>query len=227
MNLIQNHPLGLIVRKVRKAPFTGVQYKTTLTTTTDETLTTWTGVDIGQAHPHRMIILATFMGVNVTPATTVNGFTTIDKIRNNEFGITFHIVPTGSTATITASGVSSARKAIGVYVAYPMWTTLVDSGSTSAATTTDANLADLKVVRGGALIYSGGQLSTLGTFTTTWNGTDAVIEDIDAQLEATSSYTSGHINITNSSDISDLNMAESNSGAKRLAAISIYPALYY
>ena len=92
--------------------------------------------------------------------------------------------------------------------------------------TTDANVANLKAQAGGFLIYAGSQPVVLGTFTTTWNGTNGTLqEDVDAQLEAATSYTTGMIpNFTVSSDNDDLNMAESASGTKLLVAVTWGPA---
>lgn len=220
----------VFIPQIPKAPFAGCVYKTTLTTTTDENGTTWNSQDIGAPHPSRIVVLAVFQGVNGDLTTvTVNGINEYHKTRLNEFSITAHRVPTDTTATIVVTAATSLRKAVGVYVGYPWNPIPLDFGSVSANTTTDANVADQKTQAGGFLIYSGGQLSTLGTFTTTWNGqgSDAVTENADAQLEATSSYTNGHINITRSDDIGDVNMAESTSGTKRLIVCSWGPPWNY
>lgn len=211
----------LAVKHIPNAPFRGCQYKTTVTTTTDETTSTWTGVDIGTPHPDRIVVLAIFQGVNgdVTNATTtVNGVQPCHKTRINEFAITVHKVPLGTTATVAVSATTSLRKAVGIFIAYPEIPIPMESGSVSAATTSDAQLLNWRQRDGGFLIYSGGQLATLGTFTTTWNGTDTLVEDVDAQLEAASSYTFGHINTIISTNVNDLIMAESVSGTKRLVA---------
>jgi hypothetical protein len=74
------------------------------------------------------------------------------------------------------------------------------------------------------LVYSGGQNATLGTFTTTWNGSESLVENVDAQLEGTASYTSGHVNnMLVSANVNDLVMAESASGTKRLIGVMHYP----
>ena len=209
-------------------PFTGCQYKSTQTQTVDETVTTWTSVAIGTPHPKRIVVLGIFQGVdgNMTSA-TVNGMEAYFKLNLNEFSIAAIQVPNNTLATITVSATSSVRKACSVYVGYPNNHMPLDSGTNSANAATDANVADQKVQASGFLIYSGGQFGTIGTFTTTWNGADAVVEDTDAQLEAISSYTAGHINITGSTDLSDLNMAESTSGTKRLAVATWGPPRGY
>jgi hypothetical protein len=214
-----------MVSRVPAAPFAGCQYKTTLTTTTDETNTTWTDVDIGTPHPHRIVILGIFMGVNVgsAPSGTVNGIGRALGRAQNEWAFNVHLVPNDTLATIIVSVATSLRKAVSVWIGYPENPIPLDSGLATANTTTNANIADLKVQAGGFLIYAGGQLSTLGTFTTTWGGAETVIEDVDAQLESASSYTAGHFNVTESTDVNDLNLAESTSGTKRLVAATWGP----
>ncbi len=207
----------MLIRPLPRVPSVFPIYKTTLTDTANANSSTFNAVDIGVPHPKRLIVLAVFHGVAAACTATINN-TNMHRIQNtaHEFAI-FHLqVPVGTTADIVVTATSSIRKAVSVYVAYPNNPIPLDSATATANTTTNANAADQKVQANGFLIYSGGQLATLGTFTTTWNGTDAVVEDVDAQLEAASSYTAGHINITNSTDVSDLDMAESTSGTKRL-----------
>jgi len=214
----------LATTRVPNAPLVGCQYKSTQTITTDETTSTWNAVDIGTPHPDRIVILAIFAGVNgdVTAA-SVNGIPFFHKTRINEFAICACRVPNDTTARIEVSATSSIRKAVSVMVAYPQNPIPLDSGTATANTTTNANVADQKVQRHGCLVYAGGQLATLGTFTTTWNGTDSLVEDVDAQLESASSYTAGHINITISSDTSDVDLGESASGTKRLVVCTWGP----
>jgi hypothetical protein len=217
-------PAGLyqhILRPLPPVPSKTVLYKGALTTTTDENTTTWSNVDIGVPHPKRIVVLAAFLGVSANPTCTVANRSFYFGVRQNEFTVLAFLAPCCALADIVLTAASSIRKAVGVYVFYPDNHIQLDSGAVSAATTTDANLADLQVQKNGVLIYCGGQLATLGTFTTTWNGTDAVVEDADAQLESASSYTFGHINITVDTALSDLNMAESTSGTKRLAAVTL------
>lgn len=222
------HPvLGAVLKKLPKVPSLVPIYKVTLTTTTDETTTTFTGVDIGLPHPKRVVVLCILGGVSNSNATSrVNGYDqyfTTGGGTSLTSNITAHIVPNDTTATIEVTRTTSARKAVSVYVFYPENPIPLDSSAAPANTTVDANLVKLKVQAGGCLIYAGSQLATLGTFTTTWDGTDGVVEDVDAQLEATSSYTAGHINVTVSTDNSNLNLAESVSGTKCLAAVTFGP----
>lgn len=206
-------------------------YKTTLTTTTDEATTTWTDVDIGVPHPKRVIILAGCAGVAAAVASNVNGAPGVlhwagtNGTRSGSFFIQGQRVPMGERASIVVSATSSLRKIIGVYVAYPNQFAPLDTGSVTANTTTDANVANIKAQAGGFLIYAGGQLATLGTFTTTWNGTNGTLtENYDAQTEAATSVTHGFISqFSASSDQDDVNMAESTSGTKQLVVVSWGP----
>ena len=233
MNIIT--PRRVLLDSIPLAPFAGVSYSTTVTTVTNENTSTFSAIDIGTPHKKRIIILAIYQGVNanVTSA-TVNDIEAFFKLNINEFSIAAVNVPdnasvSGGLATITVTAASSLRKAVSVYIAYPDNPIPLDFVTVTANTTTDANAANVKTQAGGFLVYSGGQNATLGTFTTTWNGqgSNSVVENVDAQLEATGSYTAGFINITTSDDLGDVNMAESVSGTKRLAVASWGPPRNY
>lgn len=201
-------------------------YKGTSTDTVDQTTSTFNNIDIGVPHPRRVIILACFHGVAAAVTGSVNGNSSWLRAQNtaHESGILAFLVPIGTTATITVSATGSVRKAVSVYVAYPESHIPIDSGTATANTTTNANVANQKVPAGGFVIYAGSQLATLGTFTTTWNANGTLTEDVDAQLEATSSYTHGRVTgITQSSDTGDVGLAESTSGTKRLAVMTFGP----
>lgn len=199
-------------------PFSGVQYMETLTTTVNESETTWAAVDIGEAHADRVVILAIYGGGTSAQTGTVGGVSPTSAVQNTKFvGIMSFAVPTGATADIVVNAASAPRKAVAVYVAYPTSATMVSSDDDSAAGTTDVVAASLTANAGGFLIYAGAQNAFLGTFSTTWGGADAVSEDVDAQIEAVASYTMGHINFTESTTAS-LTMAESTSGTKHIYA---------
>jgi hypothetical protein len=206
-------------------PSTTPVYMGTSTTTTDEATSTFTGVNIGTPHPRRMVILANYHGVAAAHSSTVNGqgFCEAQGLGSQEFSMAAFRIPDGDTATIVITATASLRKAVSVFVIYPERHLSLDRASATANTTTDANAPDIKCQSGGSIIYSGGQHATLGTFTTTWNGSDAVTESVDAQLEAAGSYTAGFIPITTSADLNDVNMAESTSGTKRLVVMSHGP----
>ena len=207
----------MIVKKLPVVPFAGCQYKSTQTDTVDQTNSTFSSVAIGAAHLDRIIILAIFQGVNGALTTaSVNGYDAYHITTLNEFSIAACKVPNDTTATIVVGATSSVRKAVGVYVAYPQHPLPTFFGSGTANVGTNATVANVKAVNNGCLIYSGGQLATLGTFTTTWGGSDAVTENADAQLEATSSYTNGNINFTVSSGANTVTLAASANGTKRL-----------
>jgi hypothetical protein len=200
-------------------------YKETLTTTTDETTTTWADIAIGTAHPSRIVILACMVGADIAMTGTINGVAQIDAATNasRQVGILVFAVPTGTTCTIAVTGtVNSARKAVSVYVAYPRHPMIVgkDADGATGATTTDAVCTAITTEKGGSLIYVGAQAATLGAFTTTWSGVDAVTEDVDAQIEATSSYTTGMIATFTEAISGNLTLSETVSGTKRLFAAS-------
>lgn len=211
-----------LLRRVPSAPFSGSQYKTTVTTTTDETTSTFTSIDVGTPHPDRLVVLACHHGVNAAPSgATVAGLAAYLIVTINEFTVFAVRVPNNvTTTTITVSAASSIRKAVSVYVCYPCNRIPLDFGTGSGTTTTNAVITNLEVQAGGCLIYAGGQHATLGAFTTTWSGVNAVVENVDAQYESASSYTMGHIQITESTTQSDLTLAETVSGTKRLAAVT-------
>lgn len=222
------HILIATLGKLPPVPSTVPIYKTTVTDTANANASTFTGVDIGVPHPKRIVILAVFHGVAAACTATVNGKNCDMRVQNtaHEFSIFSVELPIGLLGDIVVTAASSIRKAVSVYVAYPKNPMPIDSGTATANTTTDANVANMKCQAAGFLIYSGGQLATLGTFTTTWNGAggESVVEDVDAQLESASSYTAGHINILRSDDLGDVNLAESTSGTKRLVAATWGPS---
>lgn len=205
-------------------PSRTVQYMGSQTTTTDETTTTWTGQSISTPHPKRIVVITCYAGATGGADITVNGINAYHSTRSasQDFEIQAFQVPNDTTATITAVRPSSLRKAIGVYVCYPDSHAVVDFGVATATTTTDATVSNLKLIQEGCLIYCGGQTATLGTFTTTWNGSESVTEDADAQIEV-ASYTWGRITGTVSSDLNDLTLAESTSGTKRLVVVTFGP----
>lgn len=193
--------------------------KTTLTTTTNESATTWLSVDIGEAHAQRVVILAVYMGNAAVMTGTVQGIAYTSLVNNTSrfVGLMSFAVPTGTTADIVVDVASSLRKAVTVYVAYPTSATIVSSDDDSAAGTTDVVASALTANAGGFVIYAGAQNAFLGTFSPTWSGVDAVVEDVDAQLEAVASYTMGHVNLTESIS-GNLTLAESTSGTKHIVA---------
>lgn len=236
--------LGLL--SVPRVPSVDPIYKTTLTTTTNETTTTWTDVDIGTPHPRRVVVLAGYHGVAAAVTGRLNGVDNFMRVQNtaHEIGILIFPCPHGWTATVEVSATSSLRKAVSVYVLYPGSVLPVDSGTVSANTTSVAGVNDMqaRMMWGGISnskaadvsscgIYVGAQHATLGTFTTTWVPNPAgaqatVTEDVDAQLEAAASYTMGRITrFMVGSELGDVNLTASTSGTKRLAvAMFDWPA---
>lgn len=202
-------------------------YKGQLETTTDETTTTWTDVDIGQPHPQRLIILSCFHGVAASVSGTVNGYKVTRLIQGSSgfFNaiITF-LVPTGLTATVTVTANSSIHKGVGVYVAYPKNPIPIDFGVATAGGVSDATVSNIKVQKDGFLIWTGAQLSVVGSLSATWNGADTATEDYESQIEVTSTYCNGQINaISVSSDNDDMTLAETAGGTKHLHVASWGP----
>lgn len=213
-------------------PSRAVIYKTTLTTTTDESNSTFSSVDIGVPHPRRIIILAIFKGVATTASAWLHSSANVTKFHraadNGSHEVAIYFLPwagNSTVETIVVGATSSLRKAVGVYIAYPYDPLPIDSGTATANTTSDATVTNMATAGGGFAIYAGCQQSTLGTFTTTWNGAgaEAVTEDVDAQLESASSYTFGHIDIVQADAQGDVTLAESTSGTKRLAVATWGP----
>jgi len=200
--------------------------KTNVSTTTDETTSTFTGIDISVPHPKRIVIVSCHHGVAAAATATCNGIDAYHRTQNtaHEFSMFAFQVPNGTLATITISATGSVRKWIAVYIAYPKNHTPLDSGTGTANTTTNATVANVKVQSGGFLLACGGQNATLGAFSTTWGGPDAVIEDGDAQYESASSFTYTRIgSISVSSDANTVTLAETVSGTKRLVVTTWGP----
>jgi hypothetical protein len=219
-----------LVRHARRAVLPPVPslvpiYVTAQTTTTNENTTVFT-FDIGTPHPKREVVVGLLNGISAATTVQVNGLSPV-AIEDNDGGtrlVNTHVfqVPNGLTAEVAVTATGSTRKAVAVWIYYPNRPFALSLGSSSTGSTTDAT-ASLAVQAGGAIFYVGAQNATLGDYTTTWGGTESVVEDVDAQLEATSSYTMGHVNILTSST-NTLTLAESTSGSKQLSALVLGPA---
>lgn len=202
-------------------------YKGSNTTTVNETTSTFTGVDIGVAHPRRIVILAAYLGVAATSSATINGVPCVrmQHSANHEAAIFYARAPDGVTASIEITAVGSLRKAFGTYVAYPRSDIPLMWSAASATGTTDASSGKVRSQAGGFIVYVGDQNIVLGTFITTYSP-ETVTEDVDAQLEGISSYTWGQISsVSISSDpAKNVNLAASTSGTKRIVGASWGPA---
>jgi hypothetical protein len=213
-----------MVLTVPPVPSTAPIYKGTSTTTTDETDTTFSGLDIGTPHPYRLVVLGCYHGSTSAPTATING-TAANRIyaTGHECAMFWLRVPTGLTATVVVSATSSLRKAIGLYVAYPRYPLPIDFGTATANTTSDATVTNVQVQAGGFVVMAGGQHATLGAFTTTF-GAQSVTEDVDAQLEAAASYSFTSVaNVGTSESTATARLAETVSGTKRFAVASWGP----
>jgi hypothetical protein len=199
-------------------------FKTTLTDTTDADTSTFTEVDIGVPHPRRVVILATMHGVIANVTATVQG--SLGRVSSASqssryTSIMSYRVPKGFTTEIVVTSAASLRKAVGVFVAYPLSHLIESSDDTTQATTTDAVLT-VNGMADGFVIYSGAQLNILGAFGATWSGTDAAVESVDAQLEATSSYSFGYVPLTQTLVGATLTIAETTSGTKHATAAAFH-----
>jgi hypothetical protein len=197
----------------------------TQTDTANADLSTWAGVDIGTPHPNRLVVLSIYRGIgNVAADTTVNGISPFLEQNNSsasaQGGIHVFRVPLGLTADLWVSVVGSQRKAVGVTILYPKSPRFLLSKSNDQQTTTTDATGTVPTMAGGTVFYAGTSNGTLTAFGTTSSGADAVIEDVDAQLEATGSYTFGHINVTIGGDIT-LTLAETVSSTKQLSTLSL------
>jgi hypothetical protein len=226
------HPVmrRLVTNQVPKVPFSGCQYLSTLTSTVDQLDTTFTGFSIGIPHPDRLIILAIYHGVN-SPLFQVilNGYNANGWTQLNEYSLAHVSMKEGTIGDliIGCDAASHARMNVSVYSAYPLNHIPVDGGADSAAGTSDVVVSNIKAYKDGFLVYSVGQHAVESTWTASWNGTDAVVEDYDAVPEAGSSHSTGHINFTYSSDDRDLQLSESLTGLKRLVTRAWGPPRYY
>ncbi len=205
------------------------------TVTTNQTSTTWSSIDLlGPEHPKRIVVVGVWHGINAsaTPA-ALDGIPYFFREQNtaHEFSMFAFQVPcgTGAIHTLNIQAVGSLTKANQFYTFYPACHAPLDSGTATANTTANAVVSNIKFMSGGVAFYCGGQNATLGAFGTTWNGTADIIEDTDAQLEA-GSYTFGRIGCVTtqaSSDLSDVTLAETVSGTKRLVVASWGPPYRY
>jgi hypothetical protein len=204
---------------IPKVPFAGcVDQGAMSTTTTNEDSTTFTDVSIGAEHPKRVVAVMVYHGVAALCTVTING-KPCAFVRQDEVSAHWVDIPNGTTASVTITAASSLRKAFRVFVCYPASHMPLGKSTVTAGGTTDAVISNFPVHALGCTAYGGSQ-SVLGTYTTTWSEADAVNESIDAQLEASISYTFGYINHTVSSSQNTLTMAETTSGNKRLARVT-------
>jgi hypothetical protein len=218
-----------LLRPLPPVPSLTPIYKATQTTTTDETATTFTFSDIGTQHPKRVLVIGYMAGVGAVASTvTCNGMTPVgweDNTNGTRYSDMYVFkVPTGDTAAITASTVGSLRKAVHLWVFYPNKPHPVSVQQANAAANVAMVASALTVQAGGALFYVAASVTSSSiTWTTTWAGTESVVEDADAILESGSSYSAGHINILASST-SDLTMTGTLTTAKQGSALVLGPA---
>lgn len=182
---------------------------------------TYSGKGLGTAHDDRLIVVGVYETQTVT-GVTIAGVTATKIDDELTFSIWAAEVPSGTSGNIvtTYTGTSSAG-ALARYAIYPATATALDFVSVSASTTNNAVGSNLEVAAGGIAIYFGGQAGAVSTFTTTWSGSDTVVQDDTSEsIEAAASATCGHILTTVSDATLDMTMAASLSGSKSLVAAS-------
>lgn len=205
-------------------------YKTTLTSTSNVasgSSYTFSTVDVGVAHSKRIVIIGHISPSGSTGIPLIGGTSATNVASDGSaagFNLSVAPAPTGTTLDIEIPIIAgtAARCVVAVWIAYPNSITKVDSGNdtSGASGTTDAVASDIAVVPGGFLIAWGGQISTVGSFTGTWSGIDTPVEDVDATLEATTSYAGWSMATTETASGGDFTMAESVSGQKELCVAS-------
>ncbi len=186
------------------------------------------GVDIGTAHAKRIVILGTLSPGGLTSNPTVDGNAVTNRESDGSadgFNIGSIAFPTGTTATIALPITlgTAERCVIGVWIAYPASATPIGNDDGTGNGTTNATADNVSVVPGGFLIAWGGQVNTVGSFTGSWSGADTPTEEVDATIEATSSYAAWTMPTTETLATGDFTLAASASGIKKILAVSWGP----
>jgi hypothetical protein len=199
-------------------------YLWTDTSDTNTTSYTFSSKALGSDHANRRLRIAIHTPLVAVSAVSVGGVAATSVASNTHSSIwTLSTTATALAGLTTANVVvttatTCSRVSISMWVDYASSGTATDFGSDTDASTVDSVVA-LDVVPDGHVIYVGSQNTSLGTFTTTWAGSDAVVEDYDSQRESTSTVTFGHIN-TSETATRNLTLSESTSGQKVLVAAS-------
>lgn len=183
------------------------------------------GVDIGTAHPKRIVIVGSINPSGLTSNPTVNGVAITNRESDGSadgFNIGSIAVPTGTTADISvpiALG-TALRCVVAVWIAYPASATPIGNDDGTATGTTNATADNVSIVPGGFLVAWGGQQSTVGSFTGSWSGADTPSEEVDATIEAATSYAAWTMPTTEALATGDFTLAASASGIKKILAVS-------
>jgi hypothetical protein len=191
---------------------------------------TFNSVPLGAPSTYRKIIVAVSAGSSSGQVTsmTVAGVAAECITQNTASNVIAEIwqawVPSGSSGSIVVniSG-SPSRCAIAVYkIATEMYVCDNDFQSSGASLTA----TDILVKNGGRL-FGCGHVTSAADQTFTYNGVDSFNEDLDLQLEALSSASSGSAIITESPGrVRDLTYSGVGTGRKFVAA-SLEPARSY
>lgn len=197
---------------------TPVTYIGTQTSAADSTSYTFNGVSIGDpacAGNIRLVyvyMICSAISTTSVDTVTVAGVTASDVLANNattRVAGVFARVNTGTTADIVASfsgGADNTCEAIAlmVYVIITTTTVTVDAVNDVSATG-DFDLSNVAVTSGGAEVVSMASIpaSACGSLDATFNGTETVIEDVNATLDSVLTYTSGHFTADSTATVDD------------------------
>jgi len=201
-------------------PSTTFVYKTTLTDTTNKAsgeTYTFAGADIGTAHAKRVVILGV-VSSNSGTTVTVGGVSATLVDSAGSMRLFRASVPSGATADIVVNPAATiGRMAVSYGVFYPSSATpLGADGGTASGTGNVAHSINASVQEiGGIIVAYGGHQASLGTFTWTWGGADAITEHVDAQIESASSYSMASVNLTEDAT-NTLTMAYTASATKAM-----------
>lgn len=165
---------------------------------TTDTSTTPSPVDIGAAHPDRVVILAIYSNPTSTGTLVarVNGYEAYISERVLSFFITCHKVPTTDTkAIISVTLTGSTRKAVGVYAAYPANLLPIDRNNAQdgSNTTSPTVTPTVSCIAGGCSVTCGGAGTNGVTFTLSNSGTDNTTTDRNASLAGAITYCWGSL----------------------------------
>jgi len=146
---------------------------------------TFTTVDIGDAHPDRMVALTIQLNNNAAAAVnsvTIGGTSCTFTSTAYPFNVISIIAwckkPTGTTATIVVTlGNTALGCRVGKYRFNTTATTNLDAGTSLTLTP----IADIQCVNGGVVLHS--ITSEAGATTATWNGVDSTVEAYDLAFD--------------------------------------------
>jgi hypothetical protein len=177
---------------------------------------TFTSFNLGAAvSTRRIYVCVRVRGTSVLESGVTIGGTACEAVRNTltantiNSSIWFLDYPSGTSASIVVSVAGTPTAcSISVFSTTSEFM-LCDCGQTTGLTTA-STVADIKVVAGGFVLLNVCQnTNAVGAFS--WEGTEPVVEDYDATLDATFQSAAGHIIVTTSGLLSDATWTGTNS----------------